>query len=171
MPKRPPQAALNDIPAPVVTEMVNSLIELRNLGKPQTDEEIEERCSQYFRLCANSSLRPGIEGLALALGVDRATVWNWCNGKFCSPKRAEIVRAARQAVISYIEAAQLSGRLNPVSSIFLLKNWANYKDSVQIEDTRQNTLQAGLTPEQIAQKIREDIPIDTNFEEITDQED
>lgn len=148
-----PQRVLEAIPPAAVTEMVNSLIELRNLGKPKTDAEVAERCDQYFRFCANSSLRPGIEGLALSLGVDRVTIWRWSQGIGCSQERAEIVAAARQAVITYIEAAQLSGKLNPVSSIFLLKNWANYTDRVEVTPTAPQTTDFMMSQEEIAKRI------------------
>ena len=147
-----PQRALKAIQPEAITEMVTSLIELRNLGKPGTDAEVKERCDQYFRFCANSSLRPGIEGLALSLGVDRTTVWKWSQGIGCSKERAEIVSAARQAVITYIEAAQLSGKLNPVSSIFLLKNWANYTDRVEVAPAPQQT-DYMMSQEEIAKRI------------------
>lgn len=170
MAKMPIQAAIETIPAEVVTEMVTDLIELRKMGKPKSDEEVKTRCDQYFRYCANSSLRPGIETLSLALGIDRRTLWAWSCGRGCSPERAEIARAARQTVIAYVEAAQLNGKLNPVTSIFLLKNWANYRDAVQIEDVRQDALQATLSPEEIAERIRKDIPIDTPEQETTEDE-
>lgn len=148
-----PQGVLETIPAAAVTDMVNSLIELRNLGKPKTDAEVKERCDQYFKFCANSSLRPGIEGLALSLGVDRVTIWRWSQGEGCSKERAEIISAARQAVITYIEAAQLSGKLNPVSSIFLLKNWGNYTDRVEITPTANHAADIVFTQEEINKRI------------------
>lgn len=165
----PIQAALETVPAEVVTEMVTDLIELRKMGKPKSDEEVKTRCDQYFRYCANSSLRPGIETLSLALGIDRRTLWAWSCGRGCSPERAEIARAARQTVIAYVEAAQLCGRINPVSAIFLLKNWGSYTDStiLQIEDIRPDSLQASMTPEEVAQRIEKDIPIDDSPEQET----
>lgn len=113
---------------------VASIADLAKAGRPKSVDELEERITQFFSKCAEGRLRPGIETMCLAIGCDRSTFWLWCKGSGCSEEWANSCRAARQATIAFLEQASLTGNLNPASSIFLLKNWASYKDSYSFED-------------------------------------
>ena len=64
-----PQTQLDDIEPSAVQEIVSSLKELHDKGKPQSDEELEQRIDDYFAFCEKSSIRPGIESLALSLHI------------------------------------------------------------------------------------------------------
>lgn len=136
MPKnRHPQGCLENLPTSDIQFMVGSLKELYDLGKPETDEQVEERVDQYFALCQASGLRPGVESLATALHISRTTLYRWSNGEDCSPKRQEIVQAAKSLIYSFVEQAMMTGKINPASGIFLMKNWMNYKDTLSIEES------------------------------------
>lgn len=117
-------------------ETLPKVIEISNLalnGLPKDAEELQSRITEYFRICAESDLRPGIEKLSLALGTDRKTFWAWCEGMRGDKRFTELCRLARQIIISMLEDANQTGKINPASGIFFLKNWANYTDAVQIE--------------------------------------
>ena len=43
-------------------------------------EAVTERIGNYFRICAEDDMKPSVAGMALAFGVDRKTLWCWCNG-------------------------------------------------------------------------------------------
>lgn len=121
-----------------VGNTVRSLVELSKLGIPKSDTELEERITEYFEHCIKNNSRPGIESLCLSLSTTRQNFWNWCNG--CGGKSQEWQHQcvlARQVIVAFLESAGLSGKLNPATSIFLLKNWANYTDSnnLAIEQT------------------------------------
>lgn len=133
-----PQKNLENIEPTAVQEVTTSLEQLYTLGKPATDEEVEQRIDQFFRTCQTSCLRPGIETLALALGVSRQTLYKWSNGEGCSQRRQEAVEAAKRVVWAFVEQANLSGRINPASGIFLLKNWLGYKDTLSFEEASPN---------------------------------
>lgn len=149
-----PQKALDLIPADAVREMVGSLRELHDLGIPRTDEEVRERVASYFEFCEHSSIRPGIESLCLSLHITRTTLFRWARGDGCSLERQEMAQSAKQMCIAYIESATLSGRLNPASSIFALKNWGGYRDTVSWEDaTPRKQDPYILSPEEIAKRI------------------
>lgn len=154
-----PQKALDLIPADAVREMVGSLRELHDLGIPRTDEEVRQRISDYFAFCERSTIRPGVESLCLSLHITRTTLFRWARGDGCSLERQEMAQSAKQMCIAYIESATLSGRLNPASSIFALKNWGNYRDTVSWEDAtpRRQDFRT-LTPEEIAEVIEREIP-------------
>lgn len=132
-----PQSKIEDIEPDAVREIVGSLKELHDLGKPETDAEVKERVSKYFEFCEDSGNRPGVETLCLSLHITRTTLFNWNNGIGCSKERQEIIQSAKAFIASYLEQATLRGRLNPASSCFLFKNWCNYSDSVSFEVTEQ----------------------------------
>lgn len=133
-PKRP-QNALKEIPATKVQEITMSLMELNALGKCKTDEEVSERIEQFFQMCADRKIRPGVETLSCALSISRKTLFAWSQGIGCSETRQEIILQAKTMINSFLEQCFLSGQVNPVSGIFLLKNWAGYRDTQTIEST------------------------------------
>lgn len=108
--------------------VIADLLQLHNLGKPKNDDEVEERLEQYFELCRNSSLRPGIESMAAALCIDRTTLWRWSEHQGCSQRCTEAIRNAKLMIHSFIEQSMLQGLINPVVGIFLSKNWMGYRD-------------------------------------------
>ena len=129
-----PQGQLDDVQPEKVQELVKSLKQLHDRGKPQTDEEIKQRIDEYFSFCQQSSIRPGIESLCLSLHISRTCLFNWNNGIGCSEKCQEYVQSAKAFISAYIEQAMLSGKISPPSGIFLMKNWLGYKDTVSIEE-------------------------------------
>lgn len=109
---------------------VRSLVELSKLGIPRTDQELDERITEYFEHCIQNNSRPGIESLCLSLSTTRQNFWKWCNGEGGkSQEWQHQCVLARQVIIAFLESAGLSGKLNPATGIFLLKNWAQYSDS------------------------------------------
>ena len=129
------QGSLENIPQTDVQIMVSSLKELYDLGKPKDDAEVEERIDQYFALCQQSGIRPGVESLSMALHISRITLYRWSNGEDCSQRRAEAIQGAKSVISSFVEQAMLTGRINPASGIFLMKCWLGYKDLISIEET------------------------------------
>ena len=122
-----------------VRDTVNNLLELRSKGKPQNVEELKTRIDDYFLFCANNGYRPAIESLALSLGVSRITFWQWRNGSR-GVEWQEICESAAQMIITFLEACMMSGKINPVSSIFLLKNLAGYSDCQTLEVRKTDTM-------------------------------
>lgn len=152
MGKNYPQGALDEIEPTTVQEIVTSLKELHDMGKPETDTEIKKRIDDYFSFCQRSSIRPGIESLCMALHISRTTLFNWNNGTNCSRECQELVQSAKAFIGAYIEQAMLGGKISPPSGIFLMKNWLSYKDTISLEETigtEEKTIMS-RTPEQIA---------------------
>ncbi len=135
MKKNYPQGALDDIEPSAVRELITSLRQLHDKGKPKTDEEIEKRINDFFLFCENSCIRPGIESLAMGLHISRTCLFNWSKGIGCSEKCQELIQSAKAFIAAYIEQAMLGGKISPPSGIFLMKNWLSYKDTVSIEET------------------------------------
>lgn len=146
-----PQSDLVNMEPDVVTEIVTSLNELRSWDKPKNDGEIEQRIDEYFRWCERTGSRCGVESLCAALHISRSQLWQWEHGNQCSTRRSEAVQRAKSFIACQWEQCFLRGKVNPVSGIFVAKNWFGYRDSYEVnhDDTKQDT---GIesTPEEIA---------------------
>ena len=118
-----PQAGLDNMEPAAVQQIVASLRELHELGRPKTDEEVAKRIDDYFDLCKRSSIRPGVESLCMALHISRTTLFRWNNGEDCSSYRQELIQSAKAFIGAFLEQAMLGGKISPPSGIFLMKNW------------------------------------------------
>lgn len=140
---RPPKNTdVEQLPQGFICQTVETLQILRSIGVgvPKTAEELKERCNEYFATCEKLEIRPGIETMCLAIGISRKTFWAWCSGSANKPDDfVEVCIRARQVCVAFLEISATCGKLNPVMSIFLLKNWANYRDSASIESESKNT--------------------------------
>ncbi len=153
-----PTGIIENVPPETVKNIVTSLRDLYNKGKPQTDAEIQSRIDEYFDFCENSSIRPGIESLSLALHISRVTLFNWSNGNGCTRACQESVRTAKGFISAFIEQATMQGKLNPVSSIFYFKNWFGYRDSISFEQSENSSMSLPtLSREEIAKNYGLDI--------------
>lgn len=142
-----PTEKLNEMKGSDVVTMVRDLAELNSLGKPHTNKELEERISQYFSFCGKKGMRPGIEGLCLALSISRTTLHRWSHGQDCDSQRTEIISRAKQFIFAFLEQSSICGKLNPPVAIFLMKNWMSYKDSVTVESDQTERLPVPAIPE------------------------
>lgn len=134
-----PQAGLDNMEPATVQEIVGSLKELYDLGRPQTDEETKQRIDDYFSFCECSSIRPGIESLCMALHISRTTLFRWSHGEDCSECKKDLILAAKAFIGAFLEQAMLGGKISPPSGIFLMKNWLSYKDAISIEENIPDT--------------------------------
>ena len=135
-----PTNQLNNLEKGVCSDTVTCLRELSAKGRPTNTGELKERIDEYFKFCADKDFRPGIESLCLSLGITRVTLWNWCKRIGCDDDWAEICMQAKQFILTFLEQISLTGKINPASSIFYLKNWGAYSDNYLIEsDTSYET--------------------------------
>ena len=126
------------------------------MGYPNSNSQLDDALQADFVQNTVSCLmelsnrgRPGIETLSLSLSTSRQNFWAWCNGLYKNAEWQEVCLQAKQVIISFLECASLQGKLNPATSIFLLKNWANYADTVTLETGEaqtQKALTAGALP-------------------------
>lgn len=134
------------------SKTINSLMELSAKGKPKDITELNQRIKEYFSFCSEKNFKPGVESLSLSLGISRNTFWCWCNGVGVDEEWSNSCQVAKQSIISFVEAAATSGKLNPAISIFILKNIANYKDQISFEEVnpqpadKDRILKAALLP-------------------------
>jgi transcriptional regulator with XRE-family HTH domain len=134
-------------------------------------EAIVERCIYYFEYCTQVGLRPGVEGLALALGTTRSTLNRWEHGERGTVYR-DIVKKAKTYIADYLEALATTGKINPVTYIFLTKNNHGYKDQSEINVNIDTPLGDTVNPDTIAARLPDletdqagDV-IDVDFKEV-----
>ena len=95
--------------------------------------------------------------MCLALGTTRMTLNRWKNGIGCTESRTEDVKKAMQLIYAFLEDAGLSGKIPPVTLIWLQKNWQDYTDRVDLVARREDQYDISIprsTPEEIAERYR-----------------
>lgn len=166
-----PTNGLNNVSSEFAHDTIKSLNDLYSMGRPNSDDEVEQRIDEYFRFCEQSSIRPGIESLGLALSVSRTALWNWEHGIDCSPRRQQLIVKAKSFVTAYLEQAMLNNKIYPGSAIFCLKNWAGYKDSVEITTEQSTGLKTPAMSQEEIHRIAEQVDmqsVEEMLEELPD---
>ena len=139
----------------------------------KNDEEIADRIEAYFTWCGEKGIVPTWEALALALGVTRATVWNWETGVGCSATRTALIRQAKQ-ILNAVEAElAMTGKVQPVTYIFRAKAVFGYREQQDIVVSVNNPLGATVSADELAKRINEGVILDSSdfgidFEEVPD---
>lgn len=104
-----------------------------NGGRPYAFESIEklqEQVNGFFDLCNSTNTIPTIVNLALYLGVHRDTIYAHAND--VNSPYSDIFKNLITYFHSIMENGALVGKINPVTYIFLGKNYFNLSDSKDI---------------------------------------
>lgn len=117
-------------------------------------KQVEERILWYFNECAENDMKPGVVGLANALGVDRKTLLNWAKGTYRADSHLHLIKNAYNFIENMWEQNTLGGKINPVGAIFYAKNNFGYTDTVQLE-ARPAAPLTDLDPEEVRRKYDE----------------
>ena len=114
---------------------------------------IAERYDWYVQCCIDNSLRPGIATMANAFGNDRGHLWRIKEGQVKSiPEDAcDMLKRAWMAHEAILEQYAETGKINPVTAIFMLKNHFGYKDQTESVIVRKDPYETG-DPEEIARR-------------------
>lgn len=162
------------------TQRIIALSAIRDLNvkhplnsKTMTAEDINRRFEDFLKVCANNDLKPIIEDFALALGIDRTTLFRWRNGEH---KKSPEVVAKLTECISFLNA--FSGHIlvdndtNPASAIFhTSNNFEGYSDARELKISAAEQLDRPTT-EQLADKYaRAELieAIDVEYEEVKEE--
>ena len=149
------QPNVRDFNAIVVSK---SFERLRNKpkGRPisfNNREECLEEVEGYYKLCHDYNILPTISSMALYLGFNRDSLYEYANND--AYDFSDIIKSAIHTCQSYQEAPALDGTLSAPTWIFTAKNYFNMKDTQDVNvsatnqtQTNPNTLNA--IKEQIA---------------------
>ena len=136
-------------------------IDIMNLPKIDVCDppQLSKRLSEYFTLCAEHDMKPGVAALSLAVGLDRRRLWeinNDVQGRNLSiPEESrQIIKMAYNSLELLWESYATGGKINPVTAIFLGKNNFGYKDQQEYVVTP-NTMGEDESPDVIAAKYDE----------------
>lgn len=108
-------------------------LEVMKLGriKNRNDaDEIYNRIMDYYSICSKNTIMPTVSGLALALGIDRVTLWDWINNRQGSIKNEDVINVLKNAysqINTQYEELLTQGKMIPVSAFFLMQNNHGYK--------------------------------------------
>lgn len=107
-----------------------ALYKLGNLKDKNNPEEVANRIMDYFVICGEHGFRPAVASLALAMGIDRVTLFTWINGTggIKNPEVINTIKKAYSIINAGYEDMMNTGKINPVAGIFLMKNNMGYKD-------------------------------------------
>ena len=102
-------------------------------------EQVSERLGWYFNHCADSDMKPTVNGMCNALGIHRDTLHTWRTGEYRADSHQAIVMKAYRVLEELWEDYMLNGKINPVSGIFLSKNlFYGYSDKQEFVLTPNN---------------------------------
>ena len=151
------------------TKFLNVNIEL--LKMPNIDlkdlEAVQKRIEEYFVLYANADMKPTVAGMAMALGISRKTLWAITHDAptggagyktALPPQVADSIKKAYFLLENLWESYMNSGKINPVSGIFLGKNNFGYQDKTEYVVTP-NTQHDDYDPEDIRRRYLTDSPV------------
>ena len=97
-----------------------------------------ERITEYFNICIKNNMKPTLEGLATAFGVNRKTLYKWANNIDSDSLPVNfrtVIQKVYQVLNSNFTDLSINGKVNPVISIFLMKNNFGYKDQTEVLQT------------------------------------
>lgn len=103
------------------------------VGRPyafNSVEDLQKEMSEYFDLCKVTSTMPTVTSLALWLGVNRDTIYEHANNP--NSPFSDSMKKTLTYMHSAMENGTLSGDINPVTYIFLAKNYFGMRDDKNI---------------------------------------
>lgn len=142
-------------------KMVAHAVQIMSFPKIDTHDldQVEQRTYEYLSLCAQNGMKPGIEGYALALGINRKSLFDIRTGRQKRPKEVvEIMERTCQLVGEIMENGITDGKINPLVGFFFMRNNHGYKNA-DPEEEPHTINEETKTAEQIAAKYA-DIPDD-----------
>lgn len=96
-------------------------------------EQLRQRVIDYFQLCADHDMKPGVAAVGLAIGLDRRRLWEIRSG--VSNRNTTIPQECKDIISGVYDSLEVlwegymaNGKINPVSGIFLGKNNFGYVD-------------------------------------------
>lgn len=137
-------------------------IKLFNMDKVDLHDPdaVTERLSEFFELYAENDMKPTVAGMGLALGLDRRRLWEIKSGAMLGghtpidyPKETvDAIKKAYNLMENMWETYMNSGKINPVSGIFLGKNNFGYQDKQEMVLTPNAQQESDFSAEDIRKR-------------------
>ena len=145
----------------------NTKIVLTNMqffDMPKVDlhdpEAVKERLIEYFKIYGEADLKPTVAGMAMCLGVDRRRLWEIKTGSAVGgtttndlPRETlDLVKKAYEILETTMENYATSGKINPVMSIFMMKNHFGYQDKTEYVLTPNQKQESDYNADEISKR-------------------
>lgn len=145
------------------TKILGVNIKLFNMSKVDLHDPdaVAERLTEFFMLYAENDMKPTVAGMAMALGMDRRRLWAIRNDQptggsgYTSALPHEVADYIKKAYIlmeNMWESYMNSGKINPVSGIFLGKNNFGYQDKQEMVLTPNTQNESDFSAEDIRKR-------------------
>ena len=177
--KKPRGKNIGETLSPIVepgdnTKFLQVNIELFNMKKIDKRDlgQVQARLDEYFRLYAVNDMKPTVAGMAIALGWSRQQLWAVTHdaplggrGNYSTLPQdvTDTIKKAYFLLENMWESYMSSGKINPVSGIFLGKNNFGYQDKTEYVVTP-NVQQDNYDPDSIRQRYLIDSANDSDEE-------
>lgn len=125
--------------------------------KVKSDEELEDRLSQFFLICAETDQTPTVEKMVLCTGYTRSGLFDIECGyrKGFSSDTASIIKKAKEFLAAFDADLLVKNKLNPVAYIFRSKNYYGMKDQTETVLTTRDPMGEEATQEEIQNRLLE----------------
>ena len=149
----------------------NTKIVLTNMkffDMPKVDlhdpEAVRQRLGEYFQIYGEADLKPTVAGMAMCLGVDRRRLWEIKTGSAVGgttmndlPRETlDLVKKAYEILETTMENYATSGKINPVMSIFMMKNHFGYQDKTEYVLTPNQKQESDYNADEISKRYLSD---------------
>ena len=128
-------------------------------------EAVKERSAEYIESCRKSESIPTVVGLAAAFGISRQWLNQFMRDHPEHPT-AEFLETVKSAFADILINLSLGRHISEATTIFVLKNCADFVDKVEIEAHPTESNAFGPVPDRAALEAKfADIVIDEAFED------
>lgn len=146
------------------TKFLGVNIQILNMPNIDMDDAtaVAQRLTDYFTLYAEHDMKPTVAGMAMALnGMSRQNLWAIVHDKptggagytTALPREvADCIKKAYKMMETLWENYMISGKINPVSGIFLGKNNFGYQDKTEYVLTPNAQNESDYDPDDIRQR-------------------
>ena len=132
-----------------------------------TDQELSDRLIEYFTFTIDNEKIPTVEGMALHLGYDVATLRRWQFGQEGStPFRRSLIKKAKGLLAAFDAELVMENKVNPTGYIFRAKNYYGMKDVQDHVISATDPLGDKEDPEAIRKRLESGVAFEADFEEI-----
>ena len=121
-----------------------------NMSDPNA---VADRYDWYVDYCIANGVRPSVASLALAYGYERTHLLRIKDGlvKSVPEESCNTLKRAWDMLTALMEEYMLTGKINPIPGIFLLKNNHGYKEQSETVVIKKDPYETG-NPEEIARR-------------------
>lgn len=114
------------------------------------EQAVKDRINLYFEDCIKDDCKPGMEGMANALGVNGRQLNKWMDGEERKGQfHGRAVKKGKQILSELMESYMQNGEINPIVGIFYSANNYGMEQKVSHEVQVQPALSTDLSPQQL----------------------